>query len=43
MLEIQVTKNIVIFPTIPYLENVATSSSNEKEEKQYKKKPNKKN
>jgi len=33
MLEIQVTKIIFLFPTRPYLENVTTSSSNEKEEK----------
>jgi hypothetical protein len=33
MLEIQVTTNIVLFPTRPYLENVTTSLSNEKEEK----------
>ncbi len=34
MLEIQVAKNIVLFPTIPSLKNVLVSSSNEKEEKQ---------
>ncbi len=33
MLEIQATKNIVLFPIGPYLKNVATSSSNEKEER----------
>jgi hypothetical protein len=32
MLEIQATKNIVLFPTSSYLKNVATSSLNEKEE-----------
>ncbi len=43
MPEIQATKNIVLFPTRLYLKNVATSSSNEKEKEQYKKKPDKKN
>jgi hypothetical protein len=33
MSKIQATKNIVHFPTRPYLKNVATSSSNEKEKK----------
>jgi hypothetical protein len=33
MLEIQATKNIVLFPTKPYLKNVITSLSNEKEKK----------
>jgi len=32
MLEIQATKNIVIFLTAPSLKNVTSSSSNEKEE-----------
>jgi hypothetical protein len=32
MLEIQAIKNIVFFPIAPSLKNVATSSSNEKEE-----------
>jgi hypothetical protein len=38
MVEIQVTNNIVIFLTTPSLKNVVASSSNEKEEKQYRKK-----
>jgi hypothetical protein len=33
MHEMQVAKNIVFFPTTPSLKNVATSLSNEKEEK----------
>jgi hypothetical protein len=32
MPRIQVANNIVLFPTTPSLKNVATSSSNEKEE-----------
>jgi hypothetical protein len=32
MLEIQTTKNIVLFPIAPSLKNVITSSSNEQEE-----------
>jgi hypothetical protein len=31
MLEIQATKNIVLFPTTPSLKNVIASSSNENE------------
>jgi hypothetical protein len=33
MFKIEVIKNIVLFPTTPSLKNVATWSSNEKEEK----------
>jgi len=32
MPEIQVAKNIVLFPTVPSLKNVVASSLNEKEE-----------
>ncbi len=38
MVRIQATKNIVLFPTTLFLKNVATSLTNEEEEKQYKKK-----
>jgi len=37
MLEIQTTKNIVLFPTTVSLKNVATSSSNEKKKSNIKK------
>jgi hypothetical protein len=43
MPKIQAIKNIVIFPTWPSLKNVTSWSSNEKEEKEYKKKHDKKN
>jgi hypothetical protein len=33
MPKIQAIKNIVLFPTWPFLKNVATSSSSEKNEK----------
>jgi len=43
MLEIQTTKNIVLFPTTVSLKNVATSSSNEKKKNNIKKSLTKQN